>query len=161
MPIYKKTIIIILLLSFIFSISYAQIFTPEEEKQPIQEARRDAKKSGFPVLWAITSCFSSCLLPVLINRIIVINSIATPENTALTSIICCLGTTLLAYLIAPKVPQDKIKDESADYKKAYSNAYKKELRKNNALATCITGATGFVAAILIIGYMFSRMFPSV
>ena len=131
-------------------ISGTEINTPDVKKNPIKEARKDAKTSVMPVVWSVTGFLSSCVLPVLINYIIVFDSLAFPEHTCLTSIICCLSTTLIAYLIVPKVPQDKIMDESPNYKRAYSDTYKKVVRKNNALAVFITGATGFIAAIVYI-----------
>ncbi len=139
-------------------ISNTEINTSDMKKNPIQEARKDAKTSISPVIWSLISCFSSCLLPVLINYIIVFDSLALPEHTTLTSIVCCLSTTIWAYITVPEVPQDKIKNKSPNYKRAYSDTYKKVLRKNNALAVCITGGTGILSAIIFISWLVISMF---
>lgn len=131
-------------------ISSTEINTPDVKKNPIQEARKDAKTSVMPVVWYIKGFLSSCLLPVLLNQFIVIDPRATPEYTALTSLVCCLSTILWAYVTVPEVPQDKIKDESPNYKRAYSDTYRKIVRKNNVLAVCLTGVTSIIAAIVFL-----------
>ncbi len=141
------------------STSNKQVYKTLNKKQITHEAEENAKNSKYPLLWGIVS-FASVLL--LSDYLIYFIGVKTIENSIFGYGACCLAVTSLAFLVAPRVSQNNIENESIDYKAEYKNSYIKQISMNNGLAAFFGGAIAFVIrtifllVILTLGIMSSN-----
>ncbi|MDY6786879.1 MAG: hypothetical protein SVK54_02005 [candidate division WOR-3 bacterium] len=113
----KKTLCLFLMLSFIFSICFADDYT-----DGVTAGERAAKNKS-TTMWTAIGCGGGCCL----------NGLG------------CLGTTLVGFLMSPQVPMSAM-GKSNEYMKGFQSSYGPKVKQKQAISAFIGGAIGALLA---------------